>query len=68
MSKKVQFGVTYMAYGTQIIDLPDDIDANDIDAVINYVESVFPDLPLPVGDFVNDSDELDYDSIEVVEE
>lgn len=68
MSKKVQFGVTYMAYGTQIIDLPDDIDENDMDAVINYVESIFPDLPLPVGDYVNSSDELDYDSIEVVED
>lgn len=68
MSKKVQFGVTYMAYGAQIIDLPDDIDANDESAVINYVESVFPDLPLPVGDYVNNSDELDYDSIEVVED
>ena len=68
MSKKVQFGVSYMAYGTQIIDLPDDIDENDIEAVICYVEKVFPDLPLPVGDYVNGSDELDYESVEVVKE
>lgn len=68
MSKKVQFGVSYVCYGTQIIDLPDDIDENDIDAVIQYVDSVFPDLPLPVGDYVSDSDELDYESIEVVED
>ena len=64
---QVQFGVRYWVYGEQVIDLPSFIDPSDEYEVINYIESVFEDLPLPQGSWIEGSDSIDYESIEVVE-
>lgn len=64
--KKVKFGMVWQMYGHQEIDLPDDVDANDIDEVKDYIKSVWDDIPLPDGDYVSSSDELDCDYIEVI--
>lgn len=62
MSKKrVRFGMFWQEYGYQEIDLPDDIDDTDEKAVKDYIKSVWDDIPLPTGDYVSGSDELDED-------
>ena len=62
MAKTVSFGMFWEAYGRQTIDLPDEIDANNQDAVIQYIKSVWDDIPLPSGSYVQESDELDEES------
>ena len=63
--KQVTFGMTWQEYGRQTIDLPDDIDADNIEEVKEYIRSVWDDIPLPEGDYVSASDELDENDIEV---
>lgn len=63
--KTVKFGMFWQCYGYQTVELPDHIDADDPDAVKAYLESIWPDIPLPEGDYVPESDELDPESIEV---
>ena len=60
--KKVSFGMYWQSYGRQTIDLPDDIDTSDKDAVLEYIKSVWDDIPVPEGDYVSCSDELDEES------
>ena len=52
-------------YGRQSLILPDDIDVNDAEAVKAYIMSQWDDIPLPDGDYVPGSDELDEESIEI---
>lgn len=61
MSKRVRFGMFWQEYGYQEIDLPDDIDDTDDEAVKDYIKSVWDDISLPTGDYVSGSDELDED-------
>ena len=68
MSKYVSFGMYWQCYGRQTIEIPDDIDLKDINAVIEYIESKWENIPLPSGDYVSNSDELDKESIETYEE
>ena len=63
--KRVRFGMCWQCYGHQDIELPDDIDTNDIDAVKEYLEKNWEDIPLPEGDYVSGSDELDCEFIDV---
>ena len=64
--KTVVFGMTWEEYGHQIVDLPSDIDADDPEAVKNYLLSIWDDIPLPDDhDYVSGSDHLDEDFIEV---
>lgn len=59
MSKQVTFGMVWQCCGRQTVELPDDIDAHDKDAVREYLESIWSEIPLPDGDYVEDSDTVD---------
>ena len=63
--KTVTFGMYWQEYGWQTIALPDDIDETDMNAVKCYIESNWNDIPLPQGSYVQCSDELDTEYIEV---
>lgn len=64
MAKTVSFGMVWQAYGRQTIALPDEIDGNDREAVIQYIKSVWDDIPIPVpGMYLYETDELDEESI-----
>ncbi len=62
--KQVKFGMAWQCYGYQCIDLPDDIDVEDKTSVIAYIQGQWDDIPLPEGDYVSGSDELDEEFIE----
>ncbi len=64
--KVVSFGSYFEDYGRQEIEIPDDIDANDKDAVVEYLKSIWDDVPLPSpGGYVEGSHELDEESLEI---
>lgn len=65
--KRVRFGMFWQCYGYQDIELPDDIDANDDKAVREYLKKIWDDIPLPDGDYVSCSDELDCEFVETYE-
>lgn len=67
MAKKVSFGMHWEMYGRQTIELPDDINAEDDEAVRAYIISQWDHIPLPSGDYVMASDELDVESVFIVE-
>ena len=56
---KVSFGMYWQSYGRQILEIPDEYCHNPED----YIRDHWDDVPLPEGDYVMGSDELDYDSI-----
>lgn len=58
----VEFGVYYTSYGTQKIEIPDDVSD---DMVNDYIERMIPMLPVPSGSHVHDSDELDRESVRI---
>lgn len=61
--KTVSFMMTWEMSGRQTIDLPDEIDPNDKDAVREYIQENWDDIPLPTdGDYIADSDTLDEES------
>ena len=69
MAKTVSFGMYWQSYGRQTIDLPDEIDASNQEAVIQYIKSVWANIPIPSGVYVSESDELDEESdIEIKED
>ena len=59
MAKHVNFGMFWQEYGRQTIELPDDIDEKDEDAVVEYIKSVWDEIALPTGSYIQDSDEFD---------
>ena len=60
MANTVTFDMVWMVSGKQTIDLPDDIDPNDKEAVLSYLRFEWPNIPLPTeGDYIEGSDELD---------
>lgn len=59
MAKYVNFGMFWQEYGRQTIELPDDIDEKDEDAVVEYIKSVWDEIALPTGSYIQDSDEFD---------
>lgn len=63
---QVKFGITWMTYGEQIIDLPKWINPDDEIGVIDYIESVWETIPLPEGSYVSYSDALDYENVEIL--
>ena len=65
--KRVKFGMVWQCYGYQDIELPDDIDINDEDAVQEYLENNWDNIPLPEGEYVSGSDELDLEFMEAYE-
>ncbi len=56
--RTVSFGMFWQCYGRQTISLPDDVPDDD-DSVLEYIQSVWDDVPLPDSDYVTGSDELD---------
>ena len=68
MGKKyyVEFGSFYEMYGRQTIPLPDGIDPNDEDGIIDYLRDNWDEIPLPAGgDYVSCSSELDEESVKI---
>ena len=54
--------MVWMVTGQQNINLPDELDPNDITAVRNYIKKNCDNIPLPTeGDYISGSDELDED-------
>ena len=56
--KTVTFGMEWTVYGPQTIELPDDIDENDEQAVREYIIACWSEIPLPDGDYVPESDRI----------
>lgn len=48
-----------MVYGTQEVELPEDIDTSNESEIKKYVESIWDDIPLPEGEYISGSDVLD---------
>ena len=67
MAKRVSFGVYWQEYGRQSVTLPDSVNTDDPQEVKKYVESIFDDLPLPSGGYIDDSAEIDFESDFIVE-
>ena len=65
--KRVRFGMVWQCYGHQEVELPEYIDVNDEQALKEYLERIWDDIPLPEGDYVSGSDELDCEFIEAYE-
>ena len=60
--KQVTFGMVWQMAGKQTIDIPDDIDLNDQDAIREYIQENWDIIPIPSdgeGDYISGSDELD---------
>lgn len=57
---KVSFGMYWQTYGRQEIEIPE-MQAED---VILYIKDHWDEIPLPEGDYVMSSDELDEESLE----
>ena len=60
--KEVTFGMVWQVAAKQTISLPDDIDANDMDAIRDYLLENWSIIPIPSnveGDYISGSDELD---------
>ena len=66
--KRIRFGMFWECYGYQNIELPDDIDANDSEAICDYLRENWNGISIPAGSYVTDSDDFDPESIEVYEE
>ena len=61
---KVSFGMYWEVYGRQEIEIPD-MQEEDIAA---YIEDHWDEIPLCDGDYVMGSDQLDHESIMIVNE
>lgn len=57
---KVSFGMYWQTYGRQEIEIPE-MQAED---VIPYIKDHWNEIPLPEGDYIPGSDELDEESLE----
>lgn len=65
---KVQIGVYWEEYGNIDVDIPDDVDINDMDAIRRYIDDNWDDIPLPrSGNYVSDSAQFDGNSIIIIE-
>ena len=62
MPKTIEFGMYWEMYGRQTVDIPDDIDENDDDAVKEYIKKVWDDIGLPNGNYIDESARLDEDA------
>ena len=64
--KTVMFGMWYEVYGNVIVEVPDDINE---DNVVEYLRAHWDEYPLPTGvEYVHCSDELDTENILFVED
>ena len=56
---KISFGMYWQAYGRQSIEIPDMPE----DEIQEYLEDHIDEIPLPEGDYIQGSDEIDKESI-----
>lgn len=61
---KVSFGMYWQTYGRQVMDIPDMPE----DEVSEYLLDIWDEIPLPGGDYISGSDELDEESIVIEKE
>lgn len=60
---KVRFPIYFEVVGEGEMDLPDDIDTSDENAVREYIDDHWDDVPLPEEtEFVSDSCQFDWDA------
>lgn len=59
--KTLTIGILAQYYGTVNIDIPDTIDVNDEQALKDYVDGIWKDVPLPEMDYVPNSDVPDWE-------
>ena len=63
--KRVKFGMFYEVYGTVFVDVPDDINEDNVE---EYLREHWDEYPLPTdSEYVMCSDELDTENICFVE-
>lgn len=58
---KVSFGMLWQTYGRQTLEVPEMPYEN----VSEYLKEHWDEIPLPEGDYIGGSDELDEESIEI---
>ena len=58
-TRPFSFGMYWQVYGTQTVNVP--INLNEKEA-LEYVKKHWDEIPLPEGDYVSGSDEIDEDS------
>lgn len=70
MKRKRRLTINILAqyYGTVNIDIPDTIDTNDEQALKDYVDGIWADIPLPEMEYVPYSDVPDWDGEWSIEE
>lgn len=69
MAKTVQFGIWYQMHGTSEMELPDEIDIQNQEAIIDYIEDHWDEVNLPTdGSYVSCSAELNTDWIDICED
>ena len=68
--RRITFGMVWQVAGTQTIEIPDELDVTDRNAVTAYLKENWETIPVPVdGEYIPDSDTLDdLRAIEVIEE
>lgn len=57
-TKRFNFGMCWKVYGTQSIEVPADFTYEQAE---QYVKDHWNEIPLPSGDYVEDSDEPDFE-------
>ena len=66
--KQVTFGMVWQIASKQTIDIPDDVDLNDQDAIRDYIQENWVNIHIPSdgeGDYISGSNELDR-TVEIV--
>ena len=57
---KVSFGMYWESYGRQEYEVPDGLNT---DEIIKYLKEHWDEIPVPEGDYIASSDELDEESV-----
>ena len=66
-NQRVKVGVSYEASGYLYVDIPDDVNVNDEEAVADYLYKKEDDLPLPdETSYIEGSFEIDPETIQVI--
>ena len=62
MARQITFMAYWQVYSDITVDLPDDIDENDKDAINAFVQEKWDEMDLPGNShYVCDSDEVDFE-------
>ena len=64
----VTFGMVWQVYGKVEIDIPDEYKGKSEKEIQNYIRDNWDKVPLPEGDYVEGSDEPDFECFEIEEE